>query len=179
MKARTAVVVVVAALGAACAGIQVGQDFAPGTSFAGYRTWDWMPTSGGAGHGTADSPMVDQRIRSAVEAALRDKGYQQVTTGEPDLRVGYNLVLDNRTDYQTINDSWGAGWRYGPTVSQTTARHYTVGTLVLDMFDAEAHQLLWRGYAEGEILPTATPQQRQERANKAVAKILKQFPPKG
>jgi hypothetical protein len=65
------------------------------------------------------------------------------------------------------------------TTSRTTATTYTMGTLVLDFFDNGSKELVWRGLAEGKIHEANTPQERQERANLAIEKIMDQFPPTG
>jgi len=173
---------VIAASG--CAGMKVNQDFAPGTDFSPYRTVSWMPAQGLAGGNT----LIDQRIRAAVESGLQAKGLQLVSSGPSDLVVAFQLILRDQTDYQTVNSGYGPGWGYGMYgargvggmgVSTTTPVTYTMGTLILDFFDARSKELVWRGSAEGKINETRTPQERQERANEAVTKILEQFPPKG
>jgi hypothetical protein len=63
--------------------------------------------------------------------------------------------------------------------SQTYAREYTMGTFVLDFFDVASKELVWRGSAEGKLREYNTPEQKQDRANEVVQKILEQFPPGG
>jgi hypothetical protein len=63
--------------------------------------------------------------------------------------------------------------------SQTYSREYTMGTLIIDFFDVGSRELVWRGSAEGKINEYNDPQEKQERANLAVQKILDQFPPGG
>jgi len=189
MKPRIPSVLVTALLAAACSGVTVNQDFNPGTDFSALRTWDWMPMpTQPSGDRRTDNEVVDQRIRSAVEAELQRKGFSRVTSGDPDFRVGYQITLDDRVDYQTVNTYWGPGWGYsgvyggyyGPAVgtSQSYARGYTMGTLVLDFFDVASKELVWRGSAEGNLREYKTSEEKQERANKVVRKILDQFPPR-
>jgi len=190
MRARMATVFVTALLASACSGISVNQDFNPATEFSGFRAWDWMPAPNRpSGDTRADNSIVDQRVRSAIEAGMQEKGFTKVQSGEPHFRVGYQIILDDRVDYQTVNDYWGPGWGYrgvygrysGPTMatSQTTARAYTMGTLVVDFFDVASQELVWRGSAEGKLHENADPAKRQERINQAVQKTLAQFPPNG
>jgi hypothetical protein len=187
MMKRMAIAGIAALTAAACSSIQVEQDFAPDTDFSAYQTWDWLPVEAQSRNLRAENPLVDQRIRRAVESELASKGYRQVTSGQPDLMVGYHLIIDEQVDYQTVNDAWGPGWGYGgmyvgygaPMASSTRTytNRFTVGTLILDMFDVEARELVWRGSAEGELQDVRTPEERQERANAAVAEILDGFPP--
>jgi hypothetical protein len=173
----------------ACSGISVNQDFSPGADFTGLTSWDWMPSGDRVGDDPrADNPLLDQRIRTAVETQMLAKGFRKVDSGEPNLRVGYHLILDDRVDYETVNTYYGSAWgyrgvygRYGPAMgtSQTYSREYTMGTLIIDFFDVGSRELVWRGSAEGKINEYNDPQEKQERANLAVQKILDQFPPGG
>lgn len=168
---------------AACGGgISVNSDYAPGTDFAPYRSWTWMPNQGSTSN-AANNQLVDQRIRLALEQEMTARGYQRVTS-DPDFYVGYHVLLDQETSYETVNDYWGSGWNYGwygapmgSTTSTTYQRSWTVGTLILDFFDADERQLVWRGTAEGTVNPDNSPEERQARINEAVAKILGEFPP--
>jgi hypothetical protein len=56
-----------------------------------------------------------------------------------------------------------------------TEQEYKVGTLVIDMYDAKAKQLLWRGSAEGTLSDKAA--KNENKLDKAVAKMFKEFPP--
>ena len=190
MKFRVVSVFLWVLLASACSGISVNQDFNSATQFSGLQTWDWMPTGNRQDSDPrSDNAIVDQRIRSAIEAGLQEKGLRKVSSGEPSFRVGYQLILDDRVDYQTVNNYYGTGWGYrgvygrygGPTMatSQTYAREYTQGTLIVDFFDVASHELVWRGSGEGKIHEVSDPVKKQERANLAVQKILGQFPPKG
>jgi len=173
-----------------CSGISVNQDFSPGADFSSLTVWDWMPPSERRSNDPrANNQILDQRIRAAVETQMQAKGFTKVDSGEPKFRVGYNLILEDRVDYETVNTYWGSGWGYrgvygrygGPTMgtSQTYAREYTKGTLIIDFFDVASHELVWRGSAEGKIHEYTDPVKKQERANQAVQKILSQFPPGG
>jgi hypothetical protein len=51
---------------------------------------------------------------------------------------------------------------------------YTEGTLSVDAFDAKTRQPLWHGQATGTVSSKPNP----EKVEKAVAKIMAQFPAK-
>ena len=59
--------------------------------------------------------------------------------------------------------------------AQTTVSEYTVGTLVVDMFDAKSKNLVFRGTAEDEI--SDNPDRNKSRLEKASTKMFKNFPP--
>ncbi len=173
-----------------CSGISVNQDFNPQANFSALRTWGWMPAPTGrtTSDPREDNPLLDQRIRSAIEGELQERGFRFVQSGEPNFRVGYHLILEDQVDYETVNTYWGGGWgyrgvygRYGPAMatSQTYSREYTQGTLIIDFLDVASKELVWRGSAEGKIHETDDPAEKQARANTAVRMILDQFPPGG
>ena len=186
MKTHALTAVAVAATLAACSGISTSYDFDPSFDFAEARTWDWMPAPPlRAGDSRANNRLDDQRIRAAIELAMEDKGMQKVDA-DPDVRVGFHLALDDAVSYETMNSYYGPGWGYGMyrypyggtmTTSTTRERRYTIGTLIIDVFDVNAQELIWRGTGEGEVHQARDPQERQERADEAVWQIMRSFPP--
>jgi hypothetical protein len=164
----------------ACGGIRVNTDYNPDADFTRYRTFAWAE-----GSGSLDDPrmtdLVDQRFRRAVESELVSRGMEKTASGEPDVFVGYQIALDDRVDYQTINTYYGGAWGYrgvygGVVGTQTTATEYTVGTLVIDVYDARQRELVWRGSGEGKISQARNPEESQERINQVVTRILQDFP---
>ena len=125
---------------------------------------------------------MNQRFRRAIESELVSRGLQKTTSGQPDLFVGYQVALDDRVDYQTVNNYWGTDWGYrgvyggGVMGTRTYSIEYTVGTLVIDLFDASRRELVWRGAGEGRVNAARNPQERQEQINQAVTLILEEFP---
>jgi hypothetical protein len=45
------------------------------------------------------------------------------------------------------------------------------------MYDSQKHDLVWRGAASKTLDPDAKPEKRQKNLDKAVAKLLKNYPP--
>jgi hypothetical protein len=57
----------------------------------------------------------------------------------------------------------------------TTTSEYTVGTLVVDIFDAKSKQLVFRGAAQDEL--SDKPEKNVKKLDKAANKMFKDFPP--
>ena len=72
---------------------------------------------------------------------------------------------------------YGGGW-YGPSSGITTGQTSTIytGQLDVDMYDAAKRELVWRGVASKTLDPKAKPEKRQKNLNKAVAKLMKNYP---
>ena len=76
---------------------------------------------------------------------------------------------------------WYGGWGYGGMTSGTTTVSSStiyVGELVLDMYDAKDKDLVWRGVVSKTLDPKAKPDKQEKNLKKAVAKLLKNYPPK-
>ncbi len=181
MRARTwGAVALTLGLGA-CVGIQVNTDYDLEADFTRYRTFAWAEGSGGGDDHRVNNDLMDQRFRRAVESELVSRGMEKATSGQPDVFVGYQIALDDRVDYQTINTYYGGAWGYrgvygGVVGTQTTATEYTVGTLVIDVYDARQRELVWRGSGEGRVSQARNPEESQERINQAVTRIMEEFP---
>jgi hypothetical protein len=65
-------------------------------------------------------------------------------------------------------------------MSTTTGQTSTIymGQLALDMYDSANKDLVWRGVASKTLSPKAKPDKQEKNLNKAVAKLLKNYPPK-
>ena len=61
------------------------------------------------------------------------------------------------------------------TTGQTSTIY--VGQLAVDMYDSANHDLVWRGVASKTLDPKAKPDKQQKNLNKAVAKLIKNYPP--
>ena len=60
-----------------CASIKVSQDYDLSKDFSGLKTYDWQTgTQPKTGDIRVDNPLFDDRIRSAVDRSLLEKGYQ-------------------------------------------------------------------------------------------------------
>ena len=67
---------------------------------------------------------------------------------------------------------WGMG---GMGTATTTESEYTVGTLVVDIFDKTGKNLLWRGVAQDELSDKTD--KNVKKLGKASDKLFKDFPP--
>jgi hypothetical protein len=180
---RRAAIAAIALSLAACSGMTVRSDFNPGADFSKYTTYAWLPAPQ-TGNPRTDNALVEGRIKSGVDAALAAKGYKKGTEAEANFWVGYHLTIEGQMDVTTVNSYYGYGWGRGyygmggAGYSDTQVRYYDQGTLLIDVVDAQAKELVWRGTGEAEVRPEMKPEDRERRLNEAIAKILERFPPK-
>lgn len=120
-------------------------------------------------------PLWQGRIENAIDHALQEKGWQRVDKGG-DVAVTAVGSSHEQREYQTFYDGLG-GWRWGGLRETTTqAVNYPVGSLVVDLYDAHNHQLIWRGVSSDTL--TNNPQKNEKKMDKAVDKMFDHFPPK-
>jgi len=162
---------------AACAPVSVSVDFDPEEDFTQFQTFSWVPMrQQKTGDYRLDSPLLDKRIREAVEMQLMARGYTQVEDRLPDFYVAYHLAVEDKLDVYTVNRYYGDFyWTY--SIPETRVHQYEQGTLVIDIADARENELVWRGIGVGVVRQHSTPEQSTEDVNAAVGEILKRFPP--
>lgn len=177
---RVCFVLLVAAL-SGCSTMEIATDFDPQASFAGLKTYDWMPVPEETTEDLAAvsrNSLLEQRVFRAVERELGAKGYVRDSSGKADFLVGYHATLDSKTSV-TVLDNYYHYQPYGwSRIPQTYVYEYEEGTLILDIVDAETRRLIWRGSARDEVSFSATPEQKEQKINEAVQRMLLTFPPK-
>ena len=151
----------------------VKTDYDRSANFSAYHTYSWQKIS------TRDELMVN-RIKSAVNSAMAEKGYTEVPSGG-DLALVAMETTHNQQTLDTFYNGLGGGWRWGGFggfgMATTTTQTYQVGTLILDMFDAHNKNLIWRG-ASSDTLSNNSEKNIKE-LDKGVSKMFKHFPPGG
>jgi len=156
--------------------LAVGQDvktnYIPGTDFSKFHTYKWVTVEGGQ----HPNQIVDQQIKQAVDAQLAQKGLTKSTGDTADLAVGYQVAVDQEKQWNAYGT--GGGWRMGGGMGTATSSTINIGTLVLDMYDPSNKQLVWSGRATKTVEPSKNPEKNEEHLNKAMEKLLKDFPPK-
>jgi hypothetical protein len=165
-------------------GTAFGQDvrynFDKNTDFSKYKTYRWVSIK----DAQKLDDITDRQVKDAIDAELAKKGLSKVDTENADLYVGYQTAIGTEKQFTSYNTDWGygpgwgGGW-YGGGTGMTTGQTSTiyVGTLALDMYDASKKELVWRGMATKTLDPKAKPEKREKNLNKAIAKLLKKYPP--
>jgi hypothetical protein len=155
--------------GTAISAQDVRYNFMPGTDFAKYRTYKWVPIEGGA----HPNQIADAEIKSAVDSQLAAKGLTKTDSDKADLLVGYQVAVDKEKQWNAY--SMG-GARFGGMGSATSST-ISNGSLVLDMYDPTSKQLVWTGTATKTLNPSSNQEKNQKNLDKAMGKLLKNYPP--
>ena len=157
-------------LGAIVFAQSVTYDFDRSANFTRFKTYSWVP-------GTNLSDQLNhQRIMRAVDSQLSARGFSKVeAAGSPDVLIAYHASFDRNLE---INASGWGGYRLAvPRSGTARVEEIVVGTLAIDMVDAETKNIVWRGMATKELDAKASPEKKEKNINKAAEKIFKNYPP--
>ncbi len=158
----------------------VRYNFDKQANFASFKTYKWVVIKGA----TQLSDLADKQVKAAVDAELAKKGLTKSESDSADLYVGYQAGIGQEKEYTSFDTGWGygpgygGGW-YGGGGGMTTGQTSTIyiGQLALDMYASAPKALVWRGAASKTLDPKAKPEKQQKNLAKAVAKLLKNYPP--
>jgi hypothetical protein len=142
----------------------VRSNYMPGTDFSKYHSYRWITVEGA-------------QIKQAIDAQLAAKGLKKMDGDQADLAVDYQVAVNQERQWNAYNMG-GVGWRWGGGMATATSSTIQIGTLVLDMYDQAEKQLVWSGTATKTLNPSKNQEKNQKNLDKAMQKLLKDFPPK-
>ncbi|MEI9979318.1 MAG: DUF4136 domain-containing protein [Edaphobacter sp.] len=171
------------ATSALCQDVRYNYD--KGTDFSKFKTYKWVLIKGAQ----MPNQLVDKQIKSTIDSELLMKGLSKVDTDNADLYIGYQTAVGTEKQFSSFSTGMGPGWGFGPgwygggwygggggmTTGQTTTIY--IGQLDLDMYNSAGKDLVWRGVVSKTLDPKAKPDKQQKNLTKAVAKLLKDYPP--
>jgi Domain of unknown function (DUF4136) len=159
--------------------VEVGYD--KSADFSKYKTYSWaepaMPPT---------RPILYATVMSSIDGDLSSKGYSRVgkdgdLTLIPAGGIGFAIVVSGGAPLSptfmgpapSINATVWTGAQGGGELMPAVPD----GTLVLEFVDRAANRVIWSGTVS-QKLDIEKKNKSLELASKAVAKLLKQFPPK-
>lgn len=163
-----------------CSSPRVTTDFAQGTTFSRFRTFEYRDSADSL---AVNSPLLHQRIVDALRGSMISSGLSEVKAN-PDLFVTYYGSTDQETHFHTTYsgvNSWNGSRRgldgVGFGVASSTTRPTTVtrGTLVIDVWDASSNALIWRSVATSAL--SSNPQRNTQTVKRAIEMAFRNFPP--
>ena len=172
----TTIATALAMLSIACIammGQEVHSNYMPGTNFAKYHTYRWVTVPGGS----HDNQIVDEEIKQAIDAQLATKGLTKTDSDKADLEVEYRTGLDREKQWEGFRSGGGPFWG-GMGMGSATSSAITNGSIVLDMYDPATKQLVWTGTATKTLDPSSNQAKNIKNLDKAMQKLLKNYPPK-
>jgi hypothetical protein len=154
----------------------VTYNFDQGADFSKFKTYKWVSIK----NAQQVDELTARQITAAIDAALAKKGLTKTDADNADLYIAYQTAIGSQTQWNAYSSGWGYGPYWGGRTGMATATSETilVGQLDLDMYDSANKRLVWRGKVSKTLDPTAKPDKRQKNLDKAIDKLLKNYPPK-
>ena len=195
-KIRTALsLLIVLGISACATTLKSTVDVADHAEFGELRTYAWITNQpmfvSNAASPEVVNPLNEQRIRTAVEEQLQNKGYQKVTIDQADFVVAFTLGARERVRVQQYYNDFGYNYygyhhgfsrfgrfgRFGRGFngfgSSVSVRTFTEGTLVMDIFENAEKEAIWHGSASKRL---SRDNGTRELIDEAVTALLAEFP---
>lgn len=155
---------VAAAIAGAAAASTVKLDYDRRADFSTYESWAWK-----RGEERRGATLAETRIRRALTNGFTERGFERVDDlAEADFLVDYRAAAHGELRVRE-------GFRTPGVGRDLSVDRVPVGTLVVDVFDAETGALVWRGLVSDTL--ARDPERAEKKTARAVAKLLAQFPP--
>jgi len=175
---KIAMVAALSLVGAVASAQDVKTDFDKDANFAAVKTF-------AVKIGTSwNNQISEKRVTDEIAQTLTEKGWKQVDAN-PDALVLLHGATEKQKSLNTFYSGMGGYGGYGyrgfggmgmsTGTATTTTSEYLVGTLVVDIFNAQSKALLFRGTATDEL--SDKPEKNQKKLAKASDKMFKDFPP--
>lgn len=166
---------------AGCQSTNVNTDYDTGANFDQFHRYQWQDEKNNID--SQYEPLLGNRVKLALEDQLANQ-FDKVPEGEkPDFLVRYYVrpvqkVVDDRPQMGVGVGSYGGS--FGTGVSMTFPiggnRFDQQADIIVDFLDPSSQKLLWRGTRSVD-LSSSQPQLNEQQVGRAVAEILRQFPP--
>ncbi len=174
---KPSVALAIAALSATSLFAATSTDYDHNVDFRSFHTFSFYKVQ------TSD-PFYEQRIEDEMTSDLSKAGLQRVPSGG-DLAITAIGGVKNKQEYNTFYDGlggggWGwrgwGGWGGGWGNTQTTVETVPVGTLMIDMYNSQTHQLVWRGRLQDDL--SNKEEKNTKKLDKDIDHMLNGFPPR-
>jgi hypothetical protein len=158
----------------ACASVDVHTDYDNSVNFSQFTTYFWKELPNSA------NSLMNGRIVSAVDGQLHARGWRRVAENQAQTALAATVTVRDGQRVDTVHNNLGPAWNgwggrgfSGTTTSRVV--NYRVGTLVLDLYDTQSKNAIWRGSAS-DILSN-DPATMQRSLNVGIPKLFENFPP--
>jgi len=156
--------------------LEVSNNFDPETNFAQYATYDLAPkdqlemSAETAAKFSGKRDLIDEEIVKALTAEMEAKGFKR-DTENPDIVVVY--LLGVRREVFAADFGYEYAFESGMVSTQTVQD----GAMRIDMIDNETKIVVWQGEGYGAVNRDPTEDMIRKNIDRAVKKILDQYPP--
>jgi len=152
-------------------------DYDNATAFSEYKTFQYMETQEDLRDYSRTS---HDRLVSELRRYTAEGGLEEVDSN-PDFYLAYytadrwdlNLAMSDLRYSYGSNFDLGGYWEGGVGTRTPNSFNFKQGTLVVDAWDAERKELVWRGIATAAV--SSNPDKNDKKIEKALKKIMKKW----
>ena len=185
---KLALFAMIAFTGLACSSTKITSDYDKTVDFSKFKTaeyYGWEENSN-----KILTSFDQERIEKAFGEEFKKRNINFVKKGQGDLIVSLYVVTEQKQQTTATTTGMGVGFGYGgyygygpgygwgggmATTSYNTY-DYTVGTLLISVFDAKAKKLIWQTEAEGKV--NESPDVREKTIPYLAKKMMSKYPVK-
>lgn len=172
--------IIILLMAVSCSSVKVVTDMDRSTDFSKYTTYSFL-----GWQDDSDALLNEfdkKRLRDAFKAEFDSRGLRYVEEGG-DMDISLFIVMDQKTSLTAYTDYYGAGgygyrryggWGMGHATTTYRESDYTVGTLVIDVFDSGTKNQIWQAVATANV--DEVPARRDRSIPKKVNALLNEFP---
>lgn len=172
---------------AGCSGTKVFSDMDESEDFSQFKTYEF---AGWAEDSDKYLTRLDrERIENTFEEEANRRGLQEVEK-DGDVIASLFLITQARSQQRANTTTTGMssgmgrrgmrspGWGWGAAHSTTTVstEHFVEGTLVVEVFDKDDRELIWRALGTERI--NENPKKRSKDIKRIIAYIMNEYPVK-
>ena len=196
MKAKVTIGIILLSvmMFSACNTLKVVVDYDKSVDFSKFTTFEY--------YGWAEesdeilNPFNKKRIESAFGKEFSKRGMKLVEEGG-DLIVTLYIVTKEKTSYSATSTSmgmygggyggyygygprygWGPGHGMGTSYTSYNEYDYTVGTLIIDIYDAKKEQLIWESIGSRTLNQDQTSEAKEQSIKKTANNMMSKYPVK-
>ena len=167
MKSKLFVIFVTTLLLQSCNYVDVRSEYDSSANFRSFRTFNIQPLRNVDEYNVNE--FAQQNIIDAINTELKARGYTQ-SPSNADLIVESHISTKDKVHIDSETTHYG----HGDISTRYNVNEYTEGTLIIDVKNAKTNKLIWQGVGMGVI--DRNPKNREQRLNKAITKIFRDFP---
>lgn len=157
----------------ACSTLEVHIDYDDSVDFSRFSTYYWKQPP------ETPNPLMSNRIVSAVDGQLQARGWRRVPESKAQTALAAQVVAREGQRVDTHHHNWGPAWNGwgggGPLMSTSHIVTYTVGTLVIDLYETESRNAIWRGTVSDTV--SNDPAVMRKKVDDGIRGMFSNFPP--
>lgn len=157
---------------------RVDYDFVAGTDFSSYKTYKWQR----AEDARYPDEMINTILMGSIDRELASRGLTRTETDAADIYVIYQFAVIEDMNWSSFKSGgeWQGGFNTNPGfegVATNSTGTIRKGMLIIDIYDVKQKKQVWQAVAKKTLGKGTDPQKIRKNAQKAMAKIFKNYPP--